>query len=82
MRNELNRPSKAGEERYQQGDLQRDRSGVGVDPDDLGLHVLGLAGELFGQGGVGHHLRIVLESGRDLLLLRGVEHGAVLAPCA
>ena len=72
----------ACEERYQQGDLQGERSGVGVDPDDLGLHVRGLAGELFVQGGVGHHLRIVLERRRYLLLLGGVEHGAVLCHVA
>ena len=51
---------------------------VGVDADDLGLHVLGLAREQLVELRVAHHLGVVLERVRDLLLLRGRQHRARL----
>ena len=40
--------------------------------------VRGLAGEQLFELGVAHHLGVVLERGRDLLLLGRGEHGAVV----
>ena len=81
MRNELNKPEEAGEDRDEQRDLQRDRPRVGVDADDLGLDVRRLAGEQLLELRVAHHLGVVLEHVGDLLLLGRREHRARLAPC-
>src|SRR3954447_24888440 len=54
-------PEGAGQERNEQGDLQRTRPGVGVDANDLLPHGGALAGQLLGELGVAHHLSVVLE---------------------
>ena len=78
IRNPLRRPERSGEDRDGKRDLQRERSNVGVDADDLVLDRLRLTGELLLEPGVAHHLRVVLERVSDLFLGGSREHGAVL----
>ena len=63
----------AGEDRDEQGHLECERPGLGVDPDDLGLDLGRLVGEQRIEVGVAHDLGVVLERvGHDHLLLAGV----------
>jgi hypothetical protein len=59
---------------YLQGPVPR----LGVDPDDLVLGGLWLAGELLFELGVADYLGVVLQDRGDLLLLSRGEHGAGL----
>ena len=60
---------------------ERERPGLGVDPDDLGLDRGRLADQQQLEVGVGHDLGVVLERrSDDLLLLGRVEHRALLPP--
>ncbi len=82
IRIETAKSEQRGEQRDDERHLQRDVPRVGVDPDDLGLHVRRLADEQLLQLRVGHDLGVVLEHGRDLLLVGRREHRAVVRPCA
>jgi hypothetical protein len=69
IRNELNSPNEAGQERNDQRDLKAKRSCVGVDADDLVLDLVGLAGEELLELGVGHQFGVILKHVGDALLL-------------
>ena len=61
IRNELRSPPKPARIGIKQCHLKREGTRVGVDPDDLGLHVRRLADQLLLQLRVAHQLRIVLQ---------------------
>ena len=83
IRNPLNRPSSAGEQRDEQRHLERERPRVLVDAQDLLADLLGLAGEQRLELRVAHHLRVVLERlRRPASCSRGGQHGAVLGHVA
>src|SRR5215211_3825828 len=69
------------EEACENGDEQGDLEGAVprflVDAEDVGLHVFGLAGEERFELGAAHHLGVVFEGVRDLLLLGRWDHLAV-----
>ena len=69
MRNELNRPISAGEDRDQQRDLQGEwRASVLMRMISV-LDLRRLSRRAAAELGVAHHLGVVLERVRDLLLL-------------
>src|SRR4051794_16861837 len=57
----IEQAERAGEDRDEQGDLECERSRVGVDADDLGAHVGRLAGELLFELGVAQYLGVLVE---------------------
>ena len=69
-------PDDRREERHEQRDLERERPGLRVDPDDLLLDLLRLAFQLGVQRRVAHQLGVVVQGRRDLLLVLGLEHRA------
>ena len=70
----VDQPDQPGEQGNDQRHLKRERSGIRVDADDLRLHVLGLADEQLLELRVAHHLGVVVEPLRDLLLFGRREH--------
>ena len=66
----MHEPEQAGEHRDEERDLQRDVARVRVDADDLVLHRRRLPTSCSLELRVAHHLGVVLERVRDLLLLR------------
>ena len=66
------------EDRHEECDLQRPRTCIGVDANDLVLNRLGLIRELLVELRVAHDLGVIVERLRDLLLLGRWEHGARL----
>ena len=82
IRNELNNPISPARIGIEQGDLQGQRPGLGVDPEDLGLDLRRLTGELLLELGVAHHFGVLLQRDGDLLLLGRAEDGAGRPPCS
>ena len=78
MRNAVEEVQQAREDRDEQRDLEGAVARLVVDPEDLGLDSLGLAGEERLELGVAHHLGVVLERVGDLLLLCRRDHRAGL----
>ena len=74
----MNEAEERGEQRDEQRDLERDRPRLGVDLDDLGLDVGGLPASSCVEVRVRHHLGVLLEPLRDLLLLGRREHLALI----
>src|SRR6185437_8687494 len=62
-------PAQASEDGNEQRYLKGEVPGLGVDPDDLVLGLLRLAGELLLKLRVAHHFGVMLQDLGDLLLL-------------
>jgi len=65
-----------GEQRHEEGDLERLLAPLVIDAQDLGLDLRRLRGQQRLELGVAHDLGVVLEGRRDLCLLVGGQHRA------
>src|SRR4029077_20662235 len=65
----VQQPEQAGDDGNEQGYLKRAIAGAFVDAEDLVLYGSRFAGQEWLELGVAHHLGVVLQCVRDLLLL-------------
>ena len=75
MRNAAEEPEERREDRHEQRHLKGEVARLIVDLEDLLLDGRGLVGEQLLELRVAHHLRVIFQRLRDLLLLGGGDHG-------